>query len=234
MKLFPAIDIIDKKVARLVKGDFNKKDIYFNDVLEAFELFKDSKYLHVVDLDAAKNGSSDNFNEIKKLLSKNVFAEVGGGIRDEFAVNKYLEAGASRVILGTAALEDFEFTKNMLKKYGAKIAVGVDARNGFVSVRGWLETSGRNARDFCAELDSLGIDAIIYTDIAKDGAQSGIDAGLYAGLKKTVAAKIIAAGGVTSVDDIINLKNADIDGAVLGKALYTGAISFKEALAVVS
>jgi phosphoribosylformimino-5-aminoimidazole carboxamide ribotide isomerase len=233
MKLFPAIDIIDKKAVRLTKGDFTKKEIYYNDVLEAFELFKNTKYLHVVDLDAAKNGSSDNFNEIKKLFKKNIFIEVGGGIRDEFAINKYLEAGASRVILGTAALENFDFAERTIKKYGEKIAVGVDAKNGFVSVRGWLETSARNARDFCAALDSIGADTIIYTDIIKDGAQEGIDPELYAGLKNRAAAKIIAAGGVTSIQDIINLKNINIDGVILGKALYTGAINFEGALVVI-
>jgi phosphoribosylformimino-5-aminoimidazole carboxamide ribotide isomerase len=233
MKLFPAIDIIDKKAVRLTKGDFNRKEIYYNEVLEAFELFKNAEYLHVVDLDAAKYGSSGNFDEIKKLLAKKIFVEVGGGIRDEAAIVKYLEAGASRVILGTAALLDFGFAESAIKKYGAKIAVGVDARDGLVSVRGWLETSGQNAREFCAALDSIGADAIIYTDISRDGAQSGIDSGFYAGLQSALSAKIIASGGVSSIGDLASLKEAGVDGAILGKALYAGAIDFEEALAVV-
>jgi phosphoribosylformimino-5-aminoimidazole carboxamide ribotide isomerase len=232
MKLFPAIDIIDKKAVRLTKGDFNNKQIYYDDILEAFELFGSAKHLHIVDLDAAKNGASDNFNEIKKLLAKKIFAEVGGGIRGEAAIVKYLEAGASRVILGTSALLDFGFAERMINKYGAGIAVGVDARNGFVSVRGWQETSGRNAVEFCAALDSVGVDTIIYTDVSKDGAQAGIDSEFYAGLARGTAAKIIASGGVTSLDDLRALKKAGVDGAILGKALYTGAIDFKEASAV--
>lgn len=235
MKIFPAIDIKDGQAVRLIQGDYNRQTVYSASPLEVAEKFQKSGavYLHTVDLDGAKDGNLSNFDTVREIATKtDMFIEIGGGIRDEERIRKYLLNGVSRVILGTAALENPEFLKRAVDKYGDKIAVGVDAKDSLVAVRGWLETSEKNSLDFCRELEAIGVSTVIYTDISRDGAESGTNKEIYKTLSESLSIKIIASGGITFRDEITELKKMGLEGAILGKALYTGALSLEEALAL--
>lgn len=235
MKLFPAIDLKDKKVVRLFKGDYNQMTVYSDNPLEIAKGFKESgaEYLHVVDLDGAKDGDNPNF-EIVADLAKNsgLKVEIGGGIRSEEIIKKYIDAGVMRVILGTVAISDPDFVAEMVNKYGNKIAVGVDMLGGKVATHGWLNVSEVDGFEFCERLDEMGVATVICTDISKDGAMQGTNHELYRHLSETLNMQIIASGGVSSMEDIIRLRKMELYGAIIGKAYYTGAIDLKQAIEV--
>ena len=233
MKIFPAIDLSGKQVVRLVRGDYQQMTIYGQDPVKTALEFEaaGAKYLHVVDLDGAKSGSRENLTVIEKILkATKLSVEIGGGIRDMEAVKDYLNAGAMRVIIGTAAVKDPAFLAEALAKYGEKIAVGVDFKNGQTATDGWTKAAG-DAFDFCRKLADMGVGALICTDIAKDGMLEGPNQEMYRQLVQ-LKAEIIASGGVSGLEDLKILKHTGVGGAIVGKALYTGAVDLKEALLI--
>ena len=233
MECFPAIDLIGGEAVRLVKGDYAKKTVYSTSPENVALSFKEAgaKYVHVVDLEGAKSGGTPNIETIKKIVSvSGLNVEVGGGIRSEEVIKTYLDAGVFRVILGTAAVKDPEFLKEMLSKYGDKIAVGVDIKDGMVAIKGWTELSNESCFDFCSKLEKLGAKTIICTDISKDGLLSGTNMELYKELSQRFNLNIVASGGVTTLDDVEKLRDMGLYGCILGKALYTGNIDLKEAV----
>lgn len=233
MIIFPAIDIRGGKVVRLTKGDYDDMTVYGDDpVLTAFS-FRDSgaDHLHVVDLDGAREGETVNFGVIKRIVAESgMFVQVGGGIRDMERADRYAECGVGRMILGTAAVEDPDFLRAAIKKYRGKIAVGADARDGKIAVRGWEKLSGTDAFDFCTAMRDLGVGTVIYTDISRDGAMSGTNIGAYRRLAGIDGLDIIASGGITYYSEIAELRDMGNYGAILGKALYTGALDLKTAI----
>lgn len=234
MKIIPAIDILKGKVVRLFKGDYNNVTNYTNTPEQMAQIFYDdgAKYLHIVDLDGAKAGKAVNSVAIKKITqSYNMQIEVGGGIRNFAQIDEYLNCGAARIILGTAAVNDYKFLKECVKRYGNKIAVGVDAKNGLVAVQGWNQITDINSLDFCKKLADIGVSNVIYTDISKDGALNGTNLSIYEVLCQTKQLKITASGGITYLDEIKKLAKIGVDGAIIGKAIYDGKISLKETLA---
>lgn len=237
MNIFPAIDLIDGQVVRLKKGDYNEKTVYGNNPLETAKDFesKGAEYLHTVDLQGALLGTDkkDTKNsEVIKAICKNtnLKVEVGGGIRNEEIIKSYLDAGVFRVILGTVAIENPEFLKDMVNKYSDRIAVGVDIKDGFVATHGWTKSSGVTCEDFVENLCKIGVKTIICTDISKDGLLSGTNLELYKSLNDKYDIDIIASGGVTSIDDVKALKSLNMYGAILGKSLYAGTIDLKQAV----
>ena len=233
MVLFPAIDILSGKAVRLYKGDYNAVTVYSERPWEFAEDFVDKgcSAIHIVDLDGAKSGETVNIDTVKRIAAvKGLYSEIGGGIRNMETVSRYLEAGVDRVILGTAALKDPWFLKNALREYGDRIAVGVDLKDGKVAVKGWLETSNKDGIEFLKELEDLGVDGVIVTDISRDGAMKGTNLDLYGRIKEEVSLKVTASGGVSTIEDIVALKSMGLYGAIIGKAYYTGAIKLKEAL----
>lgn len=233
MKIFPAIDIIDGSAVRLVQGDYNKKTVYSASPVEVAKQFErdGARFLHAVDLDGAKLGSLSNLETVLEIVKKtDLFVEIGGGIRDEERIEKYLNCGVGRVILGTAALENPEFLKRAVDRYKERIAVGIDAKDGFVAVRGWLDVSRKSGIEFVREIEKIGVSTVIYTDISRDGAQKGTNLELYKTLRNETEMNIVASGGITFADEISRLDEIGIYGAILGKALYTNAINLKEAI----
>ena len=233
MVLFPAIDILSGKAVRLYKGDYNAVTVYSERPWEFAEDFVDKgcSAIHIVDLDGAKSGETVNIDTVKRIAAvKGLYSEIGGGIRNMETVSRYLEAGVDRVILGTAALKDPYFLKNALREYGDRIAVGVDLKDGKVAVKGWLETSNKDGIEFLKELENLGVEGVIVTDISRDGAMKGTNLDLYGRIKEEVSLKVTASGGVSTIEDIVALKSMGLYGAIIGKAYYTGAIKLKEAL----
>ncbi|MCI2046481.1 MAG: 1-(5-phosphoribosyl)-5-[(5-phosphoribosylamino)methylideneamino]imidazole-4-carboxamide isomerase [Faecalibacterium sp.] len=237
MKLFPAIDLLGGKVVRLTQGDYERLTVYENDPCAQAQKFlaAGAKYLHVVDLDGAREGNLANFASIRALARLGgLYLEVGGGIRDEARICQYLELGVSRCILGTVAVRDFTFTRHMIKKYKDRIAVGVDARDGKVAVSGWEETSALDGIAFCKRLQEAGCQAVIYTDISRDGALQGTNLPLYRRLAQEVPElQITASGGITKLEELKALEDNGTAAAILGKSLYTGAIDLKKALEAV-
>ena len=232
MQLFPAIDLRDGKVVRLTQGDYDRMTVYGEDPCAQARKFLEAgaKNLHVVDLDGAKDGTLSNYEAIAALAKQGgLYIEVGGGIRNEASIDKYLSLGAGRVILGTVAVTNYPFVEEMVRKYGDKIAVGVDAKDGFVATHGWLETSEVRGVDFCRRLRDTGVKTVIYTDISRDGKMQGTNLELYKELSQIEGLDIVASGGISSLKEIEILKN-EVYGAILGKALYLGAIDLKEAL----
>lgn len=235
MNIFPAIDLYEGKAVRLFKGDYAQMTVYSENPAEiALDFVKSgAEFIHIVDLEGAKSGRTPNFDTVIKIKKKsNLFCEIGGGIRSMEVIDKYIEAGIDRVILGTAAVSNPEFVKSAAAKYGDKIAVGADIKDGFVAVSGWTEKSDLNVFEFCKKMQDIGINTLICTDISKDGAMQGTNVDLYKQLSKELSMQIIASGGVSSMDDITRLKGLDIYGAIIGKAYYTGAINLKDAIEV--
>lgn len=235
MKIFPAIDLFDKKAVRLYKGDYQNMTVYSDNPIEIAIDFKNSgaKYMHVVDLEGAKTGETPNIDVIKKLVSAtDMFVEVGGGIRSMEVIDRYISAGVSRVILGTSAVTDKEFLMTALAKYGEKVAVGVDIKDGKVAIKGWTEKSDLDGFAFCKSMQDLGVKTIICTDISKDGAMMGANHELYKRLKEELDISVIASGGVSSLDDVKRLREIDLYGAIIGKAYYTKSIDLAEAIKV--
>ena len=233
MILFPAIDLYDGKAVRLYKGDYQQMTVYHDDPAAVAADFVScgATHAHLVDLEGAKTGETPNLAAVCRIKeTSGLFCEIGGGIRSREVVDRYLSAGIDRVILGTAAVTDEAFLRDSLDRYGDRIAVGVDIRDGFVAVKGWTEKSSLEAFAFCRHMEDLGVSTLICTDISKDGAMQGTNVDLYRRLQKEFSLQITASGGVSSLDDIKTLASLDLYGAILGKAYYTGAVNLKEAL----
>ena len=233
MNIFPAIDLYEHKAVRLFKGDYAEMTVYSDNPIEIARDFeaKGAKYIHIVDLEGAKNGDTPNFEVVKEIAQNTgLFCEIGGGIRSLDTVEKYLNAGLDRVILGTAAVNDEEFLRTAVNKYGDKIAVGVDIKDGFVAVRGWTEKSEYSCFDFCEKMREIGVKTLICTDISRDGAMRGTNRQLYKELSEKFDMNITASGGVSSLEDIKALRELNLYGAIIGKAYYIGAIDLTKAL----
>jgi len=233
MRILPAIDIFEKKAVRLFKGDYNKMTVYGTPVeIAASFSEKGAGYIHLVDLEGARAGESSNFQTVAEVISTvKLPCEIGGGIRNIQTVDKYVNIGADRIILGTSAVSDKDFLIESIKEFGSKIAVGVDARDGIVSISGWTQQSGISTMDFIGEMLELGIKTIICTDISKDGALSGTNIELYKQILAKYSLNLIASGGVTTIEDIKALREIDVYGAILGKALYNENILLEDAIA---
>jgi len=235
MLIFPAIDIRYGKVVRLFKGDYDRMTVYGDSPADTARTFfsQGARCLHVVDLDGAKDGSAANYENIKRIAEAvpGMFIEVGGGIRDEDRIKRYIEVGVSRVILGSAAIEDPAFTQKMCEKYGDAIAVGVDASDGRVAIHGWLDVTGDDSLGFCKRMADNGVKTVIYTDISKDGTLSGTNLEIYRELSK-LEINIVAAGGITSESEIDTLARQGIYGAILGKALYAGKLDLARCIEI--
>ncbi len=233
MKLFPAIDLYGGKAVRLYKGDYAQMTVYSDDPLSVARDFAacGAQNLHLVDLEGARSGQTPNLAVVERIARESgLFCEVGGGIRHEETVKRYLDAGVGRVILGTAAVCDPAFLERMVGAYGEAIAVGVDLKDGLVAVNGWTQLSALTGDAFMARLDALGVATVICTDISRDGAMRGTNHALYAHLKERFRVNVIASGGVSSMEDVIRLRDAGAYGAIIGKAYYTGAIDLKKAV----
>ena len=235
MKIFPAIDIIGGNAVRLVKGDYNAVKKYSNSPVSVAKEFaeKGAKCLHLVDLDGAKSGETENYSTVENIVkSTSAFVEIGGGVRDRNRVEKYLNAGVKRVILGTSAVKNPDFRREAVKAYGEAIAVGVDVKNGFVATDGWLQVSELNGVDFVKKLRDEGVKTVIFTDISRDGMMKGTNLKVYEELSKIEGVDIVASGGVTALEEIETLRSYGLYGAILGKALYENKIDLTEALSV--
>ncbi len=235
MKLFPAIDLKDGGVVRLLRGDYGQMERYSIDPAEAARDFysRGARHLHVVDLDGARDGTLSNYETIARIRqAADLFIEVGGGIRDENRIERYLEMGVSRVILGTAAVRDFDFLTRAVKAYGPRIVVGVDAHDGYVAVDGWTTVTALDGVEFCRRVRDIGVRTVIYTDISKDGALSGTNLEIYGTLQGIEGLDIVASGGISSLSEIERLREMGVSGAIVGKALYAGRMTLEEALAV--
>ncbi len=233
MIIFPAIDLKDKKVVRLTQGDYGKVDTYSEDPTGVAKDFaqKGATHLHVVDLDGAKDGELSNYEVVESIIkSTNMFVEIGGGIRDINRVEKYINAGVGRVILGTAAIKNPAFLKEAVQKYGEKIAVGVDAKDGFVATDGWLNVTKTNGVKFCEELAEIGVKSVIYTDISKDGLMQGTNLDIYKVLSGIKGLNITASGGISTIDEITALREMGVHSAIVGKAIYIGALNLQEVI----
>ena len=235
MNIFPAIDLYEGAAVRLFKGDYNQMTVYDKNPLNIAKKFEEcgAQYLHMVDLEGAKTGLTPNLQTIENIVrNTSLFVELGGGIRSMETVDKYLSIGVSRVILGTAAITDEAFLDEAIAKYGEKIAVGVDIKDGFVAIKGWTEKSKYTFEDFCKKMQNKGVRTLICTDISKDGAMKGTNRELYKSLSESLSLDIIASGGVSSIDDVKALREMNLYGAIIGKAYYTNAIDLKEAIEV--
>ena len=236
MQIFPAIDLRGGQVVRLYQGDYDRETVYAADPCAVARDFltAGAKYLHVVDLDGAKDGTLANFDTIAAIVKQGgLYIEVGGGIRTEDRIRRYLDLGVGRCILGTIAVRDFDFTARMARTYGDRIAVGVDARDGYVAVSGWKELSAERGVDFCRRLRDAGVKTVIYTDISRDGAEQGTNLDLYQQLAEIQGLDITASGGVSSIEELKELQRIGTRAAILGKALYTGRLDLKTVIAEV-
>lgn len=233
MEIFPAIDLISGQAVRLTKGDYGNKKVYDCDPVSVAKRFSQSgaNNLHVVDLDGAKSGEVVNMPCIEKLCRMDgLFIEVGGGIRTMDRIEAYLDLGVDRVILGTAAVKNPELLGEAISKYGDKIAVGVDAHDGKVALSGWIERTELDSVSFCKELRDKGVKTVIYTDIAKDGAMEGTNRKIYKVLNGIEGLSIVASGGICFEEDVVALRDMGIYAAIIGKAIYEGAIDLQRAV----
>ena len=235
MKIFPAIDLYGQKAVRLYKGDYAQMTVYNDDPVSVAKDFKaqGAEYIHVVDLEGAKTGVPAHTEIVRRIAQETgLFIEIGGGIRTMETVDEYLSAGASRVILGTAAVTDEAFLKAAIAKYGEKIAVGADIADGKIAIRGWVEKSEYGTDEFLSKMQLLGVKTVICTDISKDGAMRGTNRALYKEIGEKYSLDIIASGGVSSIEDVQALAAANTYGAIIGKAYYIGAIDLRQAIEV--
>ncbi len=233
MLIFPAIDLYGGQAVRLYKGDYNQMTVYDPDPVAVAKRFvaAGATHLHLVDLEGAKDGTTPHLELICRIKAETgLFCEVGGGIRSKDVIDRYLNAGVDRVILGTAAVSDPALLEAAVAQHGAAVAVGVDIKDGLVAVKGWRETADLDAFAFCRRLQELGVGAIICTDISKDGAMQGANADLYRELSGALAVPLVASGGVSSLEDIRRLRALNLYGAIVGKAYYIGAIDLNEAI----
>ena len=234
MKLFPAIDLYGGQAVRLLHGDYQQMTVYSSDPCGVAKDFIacGAENIHIVDLEGAKDGTTPNLQLIEKIASLGLFVEVGGGIRSEEIAARYLSSGVGRVILGTAAVTDPALLEDLVKKYGEKIAVSVDLKDGYAAIRGWQEKSPLTCDQLMLRLQDTGVSTVICTDISRDGAMRGTNHALYADLNARYRMDFIASGGVSSMKDVTALADSGIYGAIIGKAYYTGAINLKEAIEV--
>ena len=232
MKIFPAIDIKDKKCVRLVKGDFDNKTEYEMSPVEQAQKYKSYgfKNLHIVDLDGALTGETINLDIIQNIVSKfELKVEIGGGIRNSESIKKYIEAGVEKVILGSAAIKDKKFLKEACKKFPNKIALGLDAKDGYLSVSGWKESSNQLTLDYLKEVNDFGVSRLIYTDINRDGMKQSPNFAETSKVAEISNCPVVISGGVSSIDDIKKAKNLkNIEGIIVGKAIYDGDIKLEE------
>ena len=234
MKIFPAIDIKEKKCVRLVKGDFNRKTEYNISPVEQAKKYKDSgfKNLHIVDLDGALTGETVNLDIIQEIVTKfDLKIEIGGGVRSFESIKKYLDTGAEKVILGSAAIKDKNFLKDSCEKFPNKIALGLDAKDGYLSVSGWIENSNQLTLDYLKEVNDYGASRLIYTDINRDGMKQSPNFEETSKIAENSSCPVIISGGVSSIDDIKKAKelnNKNIEGIIVGKAIYDGDIKLEE------
>ena len=235
MIIYPAIDLYEKKAVRLYQGDYANMTVYSEHPLSVAEDFvrQGATHVHLVDLEGAKTGQTPNLPVVEEIARQTgLFVEVGGGIRSMETVKTYLSAGVSRVILGTAALQDRAFLAEAVAAYGGKIAVGADVRDGCIAVKGWLETSACSLEDFLSQMQAVGVRTVVCTDISRDGAMRGANLALYRRLSAQFRMDIIASGGVSTLDDVRELQRMGLAGAIIGKAYYTGAIALNQAIEV--
>ncbi len=235
MHIFPAIDLYEGKAVRLLKGDYAQMTVYNENPLSVARDFEKAgaTHIHMVDLEGAKNGDTPNLEIVTAIAKEtSLFTEIGGGIRNMETVDAYLNAGVDCVILGTAAVNDQAFLQQALEKYGERIAVGVDVKDGFVAIKGWTEKSDYALHPFCKEMEQMGVRTLICTDISKDGAMQGTNRALYKELSETYGLQIVASGGVSAIEDVKALADMNLYGAIIGKAYYIGAIDLKEAIEV--
>lgn len=238
MIIFPAIDLRGGKCVRLIQGDFDKETVYSDDPQATALKWQSigAKFLHVVDLDGAKVGSPQNLDAIKKILDAvEIPIEVGGGIRTLDDMEQLLTLGVRRVILGSVAVENISLVAEAVKKFGDKIVVGIDARNGYVAVHGWEKSSAVKVDELAKKIVAAGVKTIIFTDISKDGMLSGVNASTFAELAKSSGAEVVASGGVRSIEDIRALKaveNAGVVGVIVGKAIYSGSLDLAAAIEI--
>ncbi len=235
MTLFPAIDLYGGNAVRLFKGNYQEMTVYSTDPLSVARQMEaqGASHIHLVDLEGAKDGTTPHLPIVSRIAREtSLFTEIGGGIRSEETVRAYLENGVDRVILGTVAIEDPDFTKRMIARYGDKIAIGADVRDGFISIRGWMKDIEMTLDAFCAQMQEMGATTLICTDISRDGAMRGTNRALYAALSAKYRMQITASGGVSSLDDVKALRELQLYGAIIGKAYYTGALDLKAALEV--
>ena len=234
MIIFPAIDIKGGSCVRLYQGEFSTASKVAENPLETALQFQEAgaSWLHMVDLDGAKEGAPRNAAIFQEIAAKTALkVEIGGGIRSLDTIEKYLSWGISRVILGSAAVRNPNLVQEAVRKYGGKVAVGIDAKHGLVRVEGWLETSGAHYLDLAKAMEQAGVETIIYTDISKDGTLSGPNLEELSDINQAVSCKIVASGGISCLDDIKALKKLELYGAICGKSLYHGTLDLKEALA---
>ncbi len=235
MLIYPAIDLYEGKAVRLYKGNYSEITVYSENPLEIALDFVNSgaTHIHMVDLEGAKTGLTPNLETVCKIKKEtNLFCEIGGGIRKMEVIDRYISAGIDRVILGTAAVTQEGFVEEAVKKYGDKIAVGIDIKDGFVAIKGWTEKSELKAMDFAGKMEKIGVKTLICTDISKDGAMEGTNHALYKELSEKFGMQIIASGGVSTIEDIERLAKRGMYGAIIGKAYYIGAINLKKAIEV--
>lgn len=235
MIIIPAIDIFHGQAVRLLRGNYDDMTVYDPDPVNTAMIFRNdgAEWIHIVDLEGAKSGEPVNIDTVMKIReSSGLKCEIGGGVRDMSSIERYIDSGVDRVILGTSATKE-GFAREVVKNFGDKIAVGVDIRAGKVAVKGWLEDSGIDALTFCKRMQDDGVSTLIITDISRDGAMSGINTELYAGLSQSLSVNITASGGVSTLDDVRTLAGLGIYGAIIGKAYYTGAVKISEAIEAV-
>lgn len=233
MKIYPAIDIRGGNAVRLLQGDYDRETVYSLNPVEVARKFKEAgaTCLHVVDLDGALEGDLINKDIIKRIVSETgLYVEAGGGVRSLQRIEQYLSAGVSRVILGSAAAENFTLVVDAVKFFGGKVAVGVDAKDGKVAVHGWKKVTDIDAVDFCKRLREVGLHTVIYTDISRDGMLGGTNLAAYEELVKIKGLRIIASGGISGTDEIKKLTAMNVRGVVLGKALYDGVLDLKKTI----
>ncbi|MFA5367397.1 MAG: 1-(5-phosphoribosyl)-5-[(5-phosphoribosylamino)methylideneamino]imidazole-4-carboxamide isomerase [Dehalococcoidia bacterium] len=236
MEIIPAIDLRGGKCVRLYQGDYNQETVFSEDPVDTAKHWRSlgTRRLHIVDLDGAAKGEICHFDAISSIASAvSIPVEVGGGIRTIESIEKLLGAGVGRVILGTAAIENRDMVKEACKRFGERIIAGVDARDGFVATRGWIESSKITAVDLIKDMQSIGIVRVIYTDIARDGTLTEPNFAAIRELMTAVDVKIIAAGGISSIEHLSKLAAIGVEGAIVGRAIYTGHIDLKKALEVI-
>ena len=240
MHIWPAIDLRHGKAVRLRQGDYDRMTTFSDDPAETAESFirQGARHLHVVDLDAAKDGSSANGDAIRRIVSAvrrvhpDVQVQLGGGVRDEATIDRLLELGICRLVIGTKAMTDPDWLEAMATQYPHKLVVGLDAKDGLVATHGWLESSGRDVLDAARSVDRLPLAGIVYTDISRDGMMQGANVEGMRAMCEAVSTPVIASGGVTSIEDVHALAEVGLDGCIVGRALYEGAIELEEALRV--
>ena len=233
MLIFPAIDLYEGKAVRLYKGNYDEMTVYSTDPVSVARDFKaqGAEQMHTVDLEGARDGGTPNLGLIERIAAETgLFVECGGGLRDMASIDRAFSAGVGRVILGTAAVSDEALLADAVQKYGEKIAVGADLRDGKVAIKGWREDSGLTAEDFLRRIEALGVRTVICTDISRDGAMRGANAELYERLQREFGLDLIASGGVSSMEDVARLRALGLYGAIIGKAYYTGDISLRAAV----